>query len=234
MRSIDSIDFRLLDVESDLSGLNYYLDLLEKRIIKNTIDFERKIIYKLINKRGLTPDDAEWFLMQNVIEDIGFGVPKMFRYAFIVAMYAVYESAVHKIAGLIKKKKGIDIAINDLRGDFLNRGKKYFKDVLHFQFCTDKWAWERINMLSELRNSIAHANGRIEMLNKGTRQKISNWEKQRVGISSIDGFVITEEVFLRDTLNLVTASLNELIERYKEWDDHQRAQAVKTAPPKSN
>jgi hypothetical protein len=138
----------------------------------------------------------------------------------LVSLYAIYESAVTEIASLIQKQKSITISINDLRNDFLDRAKKYFKNILYFELCPVKIVWQRIAMLSVLRNAIAHANGRIEMLKPEIKRKIISWEKQKVGISLIDGFVIIEESFLRNTLELVSASLNDLIERYKKWDDN--------------
>jgi len=125
----------------------------------------------------------------------------------------------------------VAISINDLRYDFLDRAKKYFKDVITFPLYSDKLTWDRINILSDLRNDIAHVNGRIEMLNEKRIKKISKLEKQQIGISSVNGFIVIEEEFLRSTLGLVSASLNDLVERYKKWDDQQRRSAGKPVPP---
>lgn len=228
---IPAHDFQTVEIELELSALNYHLDLLEKQINK-LVQREQLSLRTKIAELKITPDDPEWqYEHQEFDYIVEFLLPRIFRAPFIVSLYAVYESAVTEIAALIQKQKGIAIFINDLRGDFLDRAKKYFKDVIGFQLYFDKLAWDRITILSVLRNAIAHANGRIEMLNKGTKQKITNWEKQKVGISSMSGFVVIEESFLRETLRLVSASLNDLVERYKQWDDHQKAQAGKPVPP---
>jgi hypothetical protein len=221
--SIDTIDFRLIDIDLALSDLNYHIDFLETHI-KNVQAYERLKLNKLIDKRGLIPDDSDWQEVLEIEYFIDFFLPRIFRAPFIVSVYAVYESAVTEIAALIQKQKGIVISINDLRGDFLDRAKKYFKDVIEFQIYSDKSAWQRINMLFGLRHAIAHANGRIEMLNRSLKQKVSNLEKQKVGISSERGFIVIEESFLRETYRLVSESLSDLVERYRQWDDHQRAQ----------
>jgi len=219
--SIDTIDFRLLEIDLELYGLKYHLDLLEKQI-KNIQAYDRLSLENRIKKLGLVPDDADWQLAHNALEDTTeFFIPRIFRASFIISLYAVYESAVTEIAELIRKKKGIEISINDLRNDFLNRADKYFKDVLHFQLCPDKRAGQRINVLSVIRNAVAHANGRIGMLKPGQKRKITNYEKQNIGISSLNDFLVIEEAFLRETLSLVDASLNDLVARYKEWDDKQ-------------
>jgi len=227
---LPTFDFRLIEIESEIFALEDHLNFIEEHI-KNKEAFERRLSEKRIKKLAFNPDDPEWQEEQSNLDYIvEFLLPRSFRGPFLVSLYTVYESAVIEIAALIQKQKGIVISINDLRGDFLDRAKKYFKDVIDYQLYTNKLTWDRITILSVLRNAIAHANGRIEMLNKGTKQKITNWEKQKVGISSMSGFVVLEEGFLRDTLGLVSESLNDLVERYKQWDDHQRAQAGKHMP----
>ena len=82
-------------------------------------------------------------------------------------------------------------------------------------------------MLAALRHAIAHTNGRMEMPKKELQKKIMTWEKQSVGISSMNGYVVVEERFLKDTLSLVSASLNDMVERYKIWDDTQTSSQAK-------
>lgn len=217
---IPTLDFRLLDIDLELSALDYHLNLIEQQI-RNKAAFERILSQKKIKKLGLTSNDLEWHEEQHELDYIvEFLLSRLFRGPFLISLYAVYESGVTEVAALIQKRNKIAISINDLKGDFLKRAKKYynvfFKD---FELCSDNGVWQRISMLSDLRNAIAHVNGRIEMLNDKTRKKITGYEKQKVGISSIDGYIIVEERFLKDTLSLVSASLNDLVERYKEWDD---------------
>lgn len=213
----------LLEIDLELSALNYYLDLLEeqikKRVHREELEFRTKI-----TELKLTHDDPEWhdekYQSDYIVE---FLLPRLFRGPFLVSLYAVFESAVIEIARLIKKQKRIDPDINELkvRGGFVVKAKQYFKDVIQFPLCSNAGASERITMLLELRNAIAHANGRIEMLKPRTRENIKTWEKQKIGISVMGGFVVFGESFLRDTLSLVHASLNDLIRRYEKWNDNQ-------------
>ncbi len=73
-------------------------------------------------------------------------------------------------------------------------------------------------MLSELRNAIAHTNGRIEMLKARAQNRIRSWEKDRIGIQVYDGYIIVESAFLQGTFEVIRATLTELVERYKQWD----------------
>lgn len=234
---ITDLDFRLLDIDLELFALDYYLNLIEEKVRNKEAD-ERLKSQQRIKNSNLTPDDLEWQEQQHELNYIvDFLLPRIFRSPFLVSLYAVYESAVTEIAKLMQEKRGIAISIKDLKGDFPDRANKYYNHVITFPLCTIKLEWDRIKMLSDLRNAIAHANGRIEMLKPVTKKKITNWEKQKIGISSINGFIVIGEGFLIDTFSLVRTSINDLVERFKKWDDSQTsaecslARRGKKSPP---
>jgi len=236
---IPAIDFRLLEIESELFALDDHLNLIEEHI-RNKEAFEKLKLQQKLKKLNLTPSDPEWHEeQQNLDYIVDFLLPRLFRGPFLISLYAVYESAVIEIAKHIQKQKEIAFSFNDQKGEnFLNKAKKYYNEIIEFQLYPSEVVWERIEMLSVLRNSIAHANGRLEMVKKKIQEKITNWEKKKIGIFSMYGFIIFEEGFLRDTLSLVSASLNDLVERYRKWDDiqrrrpsHQTAQAGKPVLP---
>jgi hypothetical protein len=221
MPSVDSIDIRLLDVVLELSELYYYLDFLEKQIKERQSDY-RSDLQKIIKEQGLTPDDSDWQIVHEFEYMAEFWLPRVFRGPFLISLYAVYESAVIEVAKLFQRQKEIKTSIKDQNGkNFLDKAKKYYNKINGFILNSDQEAWDRITMLSDLRNAIAHANGRIEMIKPETRENIKRWEEDDIGISAMNGFIVIEEAFLRDTLSLVSASLNNLVERYKEWDDRQ-------------
>ena len=139
-----------------------------------------------------------------------------------MALYAVYESTVTEIGRLIQGKQSQKISINDLKGDFLSRAKKYFKHILKFELCSDENEWQKVKMLSELRNAFAHANGRLDMLNEKSRKFIKNWAQQELGISTHSGYVICEENMVDEIFGATRSSLEDLIDRYKQWDDQHR------------
>jgi hypothetical protein len=219
--NLSQFDFRLLEVSGELYALEDHLRLIEGEIGRIEKD-ERLRVDAYIKKEGLCPDDPEWnAALQEYEHHIDFLLPRFFRGPFLVGLYAVYESAVTEIARLIQEKKGQKITIKDLKGDFLERAKKYYKHILEFDLYSEQKAWHRVKMLSELRNAFAHVNGRLEMLNKKSRETIQKWERQNLGISSYDGYVICEARTVEDIFGTVRASLDDLVARYKHWDDQQ-------------
>ena len=212
------VDFRLLDVSMELHALEDYCELIEKQLAHLT-HAEQEALSEYRQKENLTPEDPEWdFARQECDRKVEFLLPRFFWGSFIVSLYAVYETSVIEIARLLQKGQKQEIGINDLRSEFLERAKKYYKSILKFELCRDTETWQRINMLSVLRHSLAHANGRVDMMNKKTKRKIKTWEKQNVGINVDFDYLIIDSRFAKETFEKVSASLRDLVERYKEWD----------------
>ena len=215
---IVKIDFRLLDASIELDVLEEHLQLIENQMerIERT---ERNKTETYIRKEGLCPDDPEWHIAWQKYDYRIDQLPRFFRGTFLVVLYAAYESIVTEIARLIQAKQSQKKKINDLKGDFLERAKKYYKHILKFDLYSEEKVWQQIRMLSTLRNAFAHANGRLEMLTPKPRRIIQNWTKQKRGISTYYGYIICEASIVADIFGAVRGSLEDLVERYKHWDE---------------
>jgi hypothetical protein len=227
MTTIDmsAYDFRLLDVSGELYALEDHLQLIEEQMQK-TQQRERLRVDEYIRKKKLSPHDYEWNeALDEYNHRIDCLLPRFFRGPFLVALYAVYESAVTEIACLIQEGQSQQISVNDLKGDFLEKAKKYYKHILCFELYAEEKEWHRVKMLSELRNAFAHVNGRIEMLNQKPRKTIKNWERQNLGISTYDGFIVCDSIIVADIFDIVRKSLENLVSRYKTWDDRHSEKA---------
>ncbi|MFA4916795.1 MAG: hypothetical protein WC560_09010 [Syntrophales bacterium] len=159
--SIDSVefDFRLLEINCELDALEDYLQVIETHI-ESLTKAERTRLEARVRQEHISSGDPEWYAAASECEhQIEVFLPRFFRGPFLVTLYAVYESAVTEIAQLIKGKQSQEISLDDFRGDFLKRAKKYYEHVLKFQLYTENRAWQSIQMLSTLRHAIAHENG---------------------------------------------------------------------------
>ena len=213
-----NIDFRLLDVSMELDALEDHYELIEKQLA-HLNNVEQAALSEYRQKEKLTPEDSDWdFARQEFDHKVEFLLPRFFWGSFIISLYAVYETSVFEIARLLQKAQKHEIGINDLRNEFLERAKKYYKNILKFELCSDAETWQRINTLATLRHTLAHANGRIDMMNKKTRTRIKALEKQTIGISTHYNYLVIDSKFAKDTLGKISISLRSLVERYKEWD----------------
>ena len=92
-------------------------------------------------------------------------LPRVYRSPFIVVLFAVYETAVTEIADLIQSGQGQtrDLKRGGGNVDFLTKAKAYYRDVLGMELSRNEDHWKRLEVLREVRNVIAHTNGRFEM-----------------------------------------------------------------------
>jgi hypothetical protein len=218
-----NVDFRLLDVSLELHALEDHYELIEKQI-SHLIHAEKVSLDEYRKKENLTPEDPEWdFARQECDRKVDFLLPRFFWGPFIVSLYAVLETSVLEIARLIQQSQKQGISINDLRGNFLKRAKKYYKNVIKFELCGDTNTWQRIKILAEVRHAIAHANGRLDMLNENTKKRIKALEKQNLGISSYYNYILLDSYFAKETFSKVRSLLKSLVDRYKEWDTKQKS-----------
>ena len=202
-----------------LRVLEEQLDLIEEQIDRgrNTAQFDLDAkIQDLPTYDGGKHDESDWdTLYKEHRSYVEVTLPRILRNPFPVTLFAVYESAVKEIAKLIQKETGQKISLGDIRGsDFLDQAKKYYKHVLQFELSEDNKRWKRLKILSDLRNAIAHGNGRVNMVKEETMKRI---RKQRL-FKEECGFLIVSRSFLRETVKLVKEDLEDLLARYKKWE----------------
>lgn len=212
-----NIDIQLLDISLEIYALEDHYALIEKQIL-HLNKIEKKALDEYRKKESLTPEDPEWnFARQEFEQKVEFLVPRFFWGSFIVSLYAVFETSVIEIAHLIQENIKQGIGINDLKGDFPKRAKKYYENALKFELCNNQKDWQHIIILTKVRHAIAHANGRLEMMNEKSKRTIKGLEKQNIGISFYCGYLMADSVFAKEKLSAVSSILKDLIERYKEW-----------------
>ncbi len=211
------VDFRLLEVSMELDTLEKYLELIEEEIKRGQEAAKEELEAKT---RELSLDEVEWdILRQDYRHQVEFVRPRILRGPFLVTLFAVYETSVTEVASRIQKKRSGQISLDDIKGDLLNRAQKYYKHVLQFELSSNNKRWERLTVLADLRNAIAHTNGRLDMIEEKKREKILKIN----GVEDKLGFVIVSGAFLRETFTLVKDDLEDLVARYKEWDTADKA-----------
>ena len=215
-----TVDFRLVETLFELSALEKHLKLVEEQL-KHSAQLDKQGLEEILEKYGLTPDDVDWhWETDEYSRNVGFVYPMVLRNSFLVSLYSTTESATTEIARLIQKKKAQKVALDNIRrGGFLDRAKKYYKQIPDFNLCENNQTWERLRILAGLRNAIVHANGRLEMANKKNRNQINKWIKLDMGIECRHGYILVSEQFVQDTSDEVQTYSKDLVQSYKDWDD---------------
>lgn len=76
--------------------------------------------------------------------------------------------------------------------------------------------WERLIILSKLRNAVAHANGRIEALSPHLKEEMVKIVRDLPDVDVYTGYITFGKDFVAHTTALVLSELRRLIEANRE------------------
>jgi hypothetical protein len=207
------IDFRFMEIEAELSVILDHLEALDRQL--PTIQkSERDRLERGLE--GLEHD--EWYgTLQWIDEFVDEVLPRLFYSPVLVQLWAVFESGIIEISKYIRNKEGHLLSVDDLRGNSdYERAQKYYRDVLRFPLIEIEGAKERLDLLYQARNAIAHSNGRIEAIKAGKLEKLRKWEKERGGVLIGLHYVSFPIGFVKEIAHNVRAVLEDLIKRAKD------------------
>ncbi len=213
-------DFRLFEISSELFALQQQLATIETQICNITEAAHNRLDDIMRDRRTCVEGPEVNEAIEEYVHHTEFMIPRFLRNPYLVSLYAVYESGVTEVATLVQKKKGQQIAMSDIKGAFLERANKYYSNVLGFELTCDSQTFDRIKILSMVRNAIAHANGRIEMLSGHVGKNIASLERRGIGLSVHYGYMVLAESLVQDLSVAVSTALEDLVVRYKRWDDN--------------
>lgn len=216
------IAFGLVSISSDMDILEAQMEFVEEQAEQMRL-FAENIRDDLVQDvSSINEDDrrANWQFAEGFYDNyVEFRIPRILYYPFIVSLHSVYESALTEIANLIQEKNGKNESFTNVKGkDFLNRAIKYYRGTIGYELSQNSQSWERIRILTEIRHAIAHANGHLELVSQGKRKQIKKWIKQDIGIEGDYGDIIVSGAFVRETFEIVKGELENLIERFKDWN----------------
>jgi hypothetical protein len=215
MTKIDG-DLRFVEIGYELWGLAHYRETLEEQIIQ-LADQKKREVRKRLASEGLTPDDPEYSSEVQQIDTLTDEVlPRFFRGPFLISLWAVFESGMNEIGEYLGSRRATVLRPRDIRGrDPKDTWAKYFDHVVKYPLGIDDTTWQRLDELREVRNAMAHANGRVELLAEPLRRKIEEWCAEQRGLSTYFGLLIIAAVYVRDANELVDDTLSSLIARVR-------------------
>lgn len=217
--------FLLHEVQLELSILGEQLGLIAGAVElgekKAQEKFDKEMAELAANTQEV-PEDEEICAWGEYHNQTSFVVPLICHNSFLISMYAVYEVAVTDVSRLLRKEQKQAISIDDLKGDFLTRSRKYYHHILNFELTKDNDAWKRLRILSRLRNIVAHCNSRLELARCKDRKLVECLSKQGIGVKDDAGYLIVTHKFLEETFAVVKSELESLVARYHEWDTANR------------
>jgi len=146
-------------------------------------------------------------------------IPRFFRIGALIPIWGLFESFVSDIVGYTGRKEGVGLSLRDIRAPNLRKQvEKYFEGVLRINLPWSEDERARLGYLQELRNLIAHRNGRITDMTAEKRQEVERLVSAVSGVEIDNGLLIVSSEYIQEAAALVfdtVAKLNNLVaERY--------------------
>jgi hypothetical protein len=145
-------DFRFAAIESELYVIREWSEAVERQLPLTIKSETARLEAELSGADEYERHEIEQWILQFTEEVL----PRFFRGPILVALWAIFESAICEIAEDLGKQGGHELGIEDLRGgNVLERAKKYYELVLHFPLMAASSNEEPIRMFLSVRNAIA-------------------------------------------------------------------------------
>ena len=214
------LDDPLLEASCEIYAIDDYYKALEDQIA-HTQQIQKSQLNNYLTQHKLTPDDIEWHeASSNYDQLIDHLIPRFFRGPFLISLHALYESIVSEIATAIRtlnpRLKSFSSFKKKKRQSYIEIARDYYAEVLGIVLCPDVSVWERLIILSKLRNAVAHANGRIEALSPHLKEEMVKIVRDLPDVDAYTGYITFGKDFVAHTTALVLSELRRLIEANRE------------------
>ena len=190
---------QFLDLDISFPGISFgyeswalesYLKVLEDQIDHARAQYRLRAEHELeIRKREL--EHYEYgSRLQEIDEAADAQIPRFFRVGAVVSVWGLFESFVTDFAVYVDKRESVGLSFKDICGaNFRIQIEKYFENVLRIPVPWSHEERERLGQLQDLRNVLAHRNGRSTDLPPESEEKVKKLVAGMAGVS-IDGTVV--------------------------------------------
>jgi hypothetical protein len=206
------MDFTFLEVEIELNAIGTFLDMIERIIKEETA----KARHSLLDSKSITSEEERCIASQEFRCYSDYLYPKLFRGAYIISLWAVYEYSILRLKELYCGKLGVSNRAEKTggRGNFIKKIKSIFEKDLKMTLHSSEF-YDQIRLLYALRNCYVHASGYIESTNKKKNYDlIRSAIKKDIGIRRCLGHVIVDSRYTKEIYNCVSTEIQRLIKEY--------------------
>ena len=208
------VDFRFVELEHELDSLSTFREVFEEQL--NFVEDQQRI---RLNARFASAewDDAD---RQVASQEVDFLVeevlPRFFRGPFLISLWAVFESGMIELADYLAEKKQLPLKLRDIRGcNPFDQWNKYYTHVAGYSLGFDESTRQKLEELRLVRNALAHANGRIDLVKQRDREKLEMWCAEDRGLHTRFHLLIFSVEYTREAEVLVTEALSGLLSRVR-------------------
>lgn len=131
-------------------------------------------------------------------------IPRFFRIGALVPIWGLFESFLFDFAMWVGKRENVGLSFRDVRAqNFRSQIEKYFEGILRIDLSWTPEEREKLAHLQELRNFVAHRNGRLMDLPPDKEREIKALVAKVPGVTVEDSNLVVSAVYIAEAAALV-------------------------------
>ncbi len=155
---------RLMLNEFDM--LEEYSEFTEKHLADTTEKFKQCLQKELSNIEDKEDRAGYVDYMNGRFIELEETFPKLQRYAQFLVVYSFFEHSLNQLCDIVKNRSNYKLSVKDMAGHGIRRAANYLGKVASVDKPFKSPAWQNALLLGDIRNAIAHRNGKIEFTPK--------------------------------------------------------------------
>lgn len=194
-------------------ALESYLNVLEDQIEHAQVQYRLRAERELEKQKKQLEYCEYGARLREIDEAADAQIPRFFRIGAVVSIWGLFESFVTDFAVYVGKKEKAGLSFKDIRSDNLRTQiEKYFEEVLRIPVPWTPEERERLGQLQNLRNVLAHRNGRLMDLPPESEEKIKKLVARMAGVTTNESVVVVSPEYVREAAVLVV----ECVDRFSQ------------------
>lgn len=213
-RTIMALDIeQLMNLDLDFPGISFgyeswalesYLDVLEEQISHAQAQYRLRAEHGLEKEKCRLEYHEYGARLSEIDEAVDRQIPRFFRIGTLVPIWGLFESFLTDFAIYVSKRENIGLAFRDVRAkNFRSQIEKYFEGVLRIQLPWSVQERECLGQLQELRNFIAHRNGRLMDLPAEKEREIKTLVAKIPGVEIEDSTIVVSPAYIGEAAEFV-------------------------------
>lgn len=185
-------------------ALDSYLKVLEDQIEHARAQYRLRAERQLERDRNNLEHYEYGSRLSEIDEAADAQIPRFFRIGAVVAIWGLFESSLTDYALYVGRREKVGISFKDIRAESFRRQiEKYFENVVRISIPWSADERERLGRLQELRNFLAHRNGRLMDLPPESEKKIKDLVSRMTGVAIEGSTVVVSPGYVAEAAELV-------------------------------
>ncbi len=211
---------RILNLDLSYPGISFgyeswalgsYLKVLDEQISHACAQYRLRAERELEMSKSKLEQEEYWAQLSQIEDAVEKEIPRFFRIGAIVPIWGLFESFLLDLALWLGRRESAKLSFRDIRAPhFRGQVEKYFEGVLQFELPWSVEERERLGQLQELRNFVAHRNGRLMDLPAEREREIKALVAKMAGVSIEDDTLVVSAAYIDGAAKLVFGLVGKL------------------------